>query len=508
MDSLPQTLIKSLKIFEAVELELQAVRNLIPPEPWTEALASKKKEVTAWISSMLSSNYRPTGSVLTNAKKASHGIRPVPTLGLAERVVYRSLVEYILREHRVGSRTQKDYRDFVIAPIVFAHARSKENKRLEEAQLPTLRNIRYIVESDITAFYQYIDHEVLRRELELQTGKTEAVAYLIQFLAELEGKAYGLPQLLGPSDDLSEVHIGIMERDLVRQGLYLWRFNDDFRVACESYSDALGAIEMLAESARAIGLVIADHKTLTPSVRTYVRRALRSEPDTLNADVDLDTAQIELSDYLDPGGEKTIEEASTAIRRIALDPSDPQSINLKDIKRDETTILRNALASLTRFSSDVGLAYMQRLFSFVPSLTPEIAHYLIAMHEGHGEKVEQLWDKLSQRASSEWQSLWLIYVSRYLGITGGSSSRIDWIRKQKNKGQGRLIHGEAEIALAMISETSFAELDRALRMESQALAPWYVLAVKQLTKGETAPTDKQIEAVKNSSRLYRWLLGD
>lgn len=505
MDSLPQALIKKLNIIDAVGSELTAVRNLIPPEPWTDILSPKRKEIAAWISTLLASRYHPTSSVLTNAKKAGYGIRPVPTISLVDRIIYRSLVEYILKNYAVSSRSKDEYRRFVIAPIAHARSRIIERKKLEEEGLPTIRPIRYVVEADITAFYQYIDHEVLRRELELQTGEIEAIGYLIQFLAELEGRTFGLPQLLDPSDQLSEVHIGIVERDLIRRGLVLWRFNDDFRIACESYSDALSAIEMLAESSRAIGLVIADHKTYTPSIRTYMKRALRSEPDNLEADSEDDIEQAELNDYFDPGGEKSIEEALTALQRISLDPEDPDSIDLKNTKREEVTVLRNAIASLTRHESDLGLSYVIRLFNFVPSLTPEIANYLILMYEGNKERVEKIWDMTSKHSSSEWQSLWLIYISRKLGIAA-TPSRTEWIKSQRDKGYGRLIHGEAELALAAIAASTFPDLDRALRMESQALAPWYILAIKELVTTDMRPTDRQITAIKESSRLYKWLM--
>jgi hypothetical protein len=55
-----------------------------------------------------------------------------------------------------------------------------------------------------------------------------------------------------------------VERGLVRRGLKVWRFNDDFRILCQSYQ------ETLASEARNVGLMINDHKTFTPGMWKYI----------------------------------------------------------------------------------------------------------------------------------------------------------------------------------------------------------------------------------------------
>ena len=73
----------------------------------------------------------------------------------------------------------------------------------------------------------------------------ELVNALMQLLEETQGRAYGLPQLLDPSDRLSEVYIDRVERALIRAGFHTWRYNDDFRIGCRDYPETLDAIEHL-----------------------------------------------------------------------------------------------------------------------------------------------------------------------------------------------------------------------------------------------------------------------
>jgi hypothetical protein len=53
-----------------------------------------------------------------------------------------------------------------------------------------------VVESDFASFYQYIDHEVLKAEIQLQTGEVQFASLLIALLCEVERRRFGLRQLL------------------------------------------------------------------------------------------------------------------------------------------------------------------------------------------------------------------------------------------------------------------------------------------------------------------------
>jgi hypothetical protein len=122
-------------------------------------------------------------------------------------------------------------------------------------------------------------------------------------------------------------------------------------------------------------------------------------------------------------------------------------------------------------------------------------------------KVAEIWDTLRAHDSlSDWQALWLIYACRQLALLSKDSSRIDWVKIQKERGVGRLLHAESCLALADVGGVTFAELDQSLRLQPEALNPWYVLAMKDLRPNNPV-LGQQIRAVRDTSPLYRLLLG-
>lgn len=249
MIELPDAILKKLKLNEAAEQEAAAWRNLVPPEPWQSVVAAKPGPFAGWVKTRLASGARNAPSIVANARKTHQGIRPVPVIGIAERIAFRALTNWVLSDVAPANRTADDYREFVSGPLIVAF-KGKSSFRISDS------TVEYVIQADIAAFYQYIDHGILSGELEMQTGKVEGSRALIAILGEIQGKEFGLPQLLDASDQLSDLYIAILHRHLTRLGLKLWRYNDDFRFTADGYDEAQQIIEDLSAGAHEIGLVL------------------------------------------------------------------------------------------------------------------------------------------------------------------------------------------------------------------------------------------------------------
>lgn len=194
--------------------------------------------------------FAPVPGQIVTVRKSGHGVRPVAELSIRDRVLYRALVrrwEEVLPE---PDRSSEAHEAFLKAPLGTDAA-------------PT-----YVVSSDVTACYEYIDHGLLAREVLARTGDSDGVEALTSLLAGLMGRSYGLPQQSGSSDVLAEVYLSVVERRLLRQGLAVWRYNDDSRIAVDSWSEALNAVDALERECRAIGLALNDLKTVIRKVTT------------------------------------------------------------------------------------------------------------------------------------------------------------------------------------------------------------------------------------------------
>lgn len=502
MQRVADSVVQQLDLVTAAQQEAGTWRNLIPPEPWLDAVAANPSGFADWVTVRLASGARNAPATLVNTRKAGQGVRPVPVVGIGERIAYRALTNLVLRQVPPPARSAEDYRAFVSGPISYSFQGEGPVHRIGDARLG------YVAETDIAAFYQYVDHDRLRQELELQTARVTESELVISLLGEIQGTAFGLPQLLDPSDGLSEVYIRIMERDVARQGLLIWRYNDDFRVGTDSYDGAQNAIERMSDAARGIGLVLSEHKTHISKFITYLLRHMSDAVDDDDAQIDPSKADIWITDYPDIEDEVAIEVALEALKRIELQPKAPGRIDLKNIRTEDLRALRQAVNVLANREDPSALPFLVRLFLFAAPLAPRLGDYMVKVSATHSSTISTIWDELTQqhdRSLSDWQRIWLVYVARQTGMLATrSEARINWHRAQLNRSTD-LLHAEASLSLAGIGAIEFDQLDVSLRMRPEPLAPWYTLGIKALT-GTGAANTNRVNAVKNTSDMYRLLI--
>ena len=113
-----------------------------------------------------------------------------------------------------------------------------------------------------------------------QTGDGQRVDTLTTLLTAITGRRYGLPQQNHPSDVLAEAYIDVLERRLHRANARVWRYSDDFRIATDSWSDALATVDLLEREVRRIGLTLNDSKTVIRRGDTY-EASLKRRKDSL-----------------------------------------------------------------------------------------------------------------------------------------------------------------------------------------------------------------------------------
>ena len=500
MNRIPESLLNQLDLPAAVEAEARARRDHIPPEPWVEIALSKKQEVGKVVHGRLAAGLQVAPNVVINVRKARLGTRPVPIMGIAERVAYRALTSYVIGEGIEPDRSPDDYKDFLGGPIRYA---------FDETPGWFLgTSLKYVLEADIAGFYEYVDHQILSAELQLQTGKIEAIDVLLELLAETQKRSFGLPQMVDASDGLSEVYIGIVERDLVRAGWPVWRFNDDFRIGCRTYSEALYAIERLDESARAVGLMVSDHKRFTWTLAKYVATIAGLTIHEITADTHPSDVEAFVVSY-DMLVDDQIETAVSTLNRVRFKNGTSDAIDLKQLKASEVGDLKRAVTTLTSHRDDAGLDVVTDLLIYVPSLTPSICEYLIAIGaDGRTAEVAPIVESALNTVSlGEWQAIWISHLCRKLDLLAANAKGcLEWVKEQRERGRGRPLGAEAALALAGVCAIDFDDLDIALRAEPEALAPWFILGMKSIAVSKGGNYRRRCRAVGDSSPLNRLLL--
>lgn len=494
MQEVPAAILKKLDLRGAAEKEAVAWRNLLPPEPWCQHVAQSPGHFARWVNTRLSSGVRNAPSAVVDARKAKQAFRPVPVVGIGERIALRALTDWVLEDVDKPERGQDQYRAFVSGPIGRAFPKGR-SARLSQAAID------YVVQADIAAFYQYVDHGVLLEELQVRTGKVEAARLLVELLGEIQGATYGLPQLLEASDALSEVYIQILERDVARRTSDIWRFNDDFRIGANGYGNAQQALEDLSAAARPLGLILSDHKTSIVKFSTYFWHNAIGEVGDSDVEVNPDEVEVWMEEYPDLSDDELVETAQATVTRLGDDSDDP--IDLTDPSSRDVRDLRRAFNILSRHGDKSGLRYIEEIFRFVPQLTPRLCDYMVSAHRsGHG--VTRVWNAISKRSGTHnvWQRAWLTYVARECRIASKTSE--GWLQSQFRGAPSGLLHAETSLSLARSNMIEFEHLDAALRTQPEALAAWYALAVNDLPD----VPQQQRKAVRASSPLFALLIDE
>lgn len=450
----------------AVASELASYNKLLPPR-WSDvSLTGNEPAVAEWLHALMRREVTVDPEEVVLARKLGRGARPIALLGLKERLLYRGAVSLV--EARTGSpdRSQEAYEEFQRAPL-------------------DIDNCSHVLKADIASYYQYIDHERLVDEVVAQSGDDLAVTLAVDLLREASSRRFGLPQLNLASDVLADLYIDPVRRDLTRGQFMVWRFADDFRVACRSYAEALAALEATDHAARELGLVLNEFKTSTPS-RDHYESSLTAVADRereLFAALDIEELEEpepgEYSDALDVTesedrdvllDEDEFDEGDIA---LAPEPDDDDPVSQAQLaaaskvleawveeEEDEETqrseraritakLLGRAIRVFARGRDTTALEYVPSVLVYEPSLAPTVARYLIRCSVSSRREVRDVLDLVcGRRIVSPWQAIWIAYVAGELSRKRGGAdlTHVGWLHEQL-RSRSSVLRAEAALAL-------------------------------------------------------------
>ncbi len=215
--------------------------------------------------------YSPSGAERLYQPKSSGTLRGLAVLSVEDSIVYQAMCNVIMRRSLPHLSPFANRHVFAHLPQTekspFAVMRWQEQYRrfgrAMEAAWRTER--RWLVEADVAAFYDSVDHGLLCTLLE---GELQIARQLIELIgACLASWSYhpngrplmrGLPQGHQASDLLSTVFLSQVDREMCRQGsqdVYL-RYVDDIRILCWDRNSALRALAGLGQAMSQVGLIL------------------------------------------------------------------------------------------------------------------------------------------------------------------------------------------------------------------------------------------------------------
>ncbi|AMB41642.1 MULTISPECIES: RNA-directed DNA polymerase [Paenarthrobacter] len=431
--NLAPELLKRLNLERAVELEMTMSNRLMPRRPDRIALATKANEVRALLRPKYAKGQFGDLADILFVEKNRRGRRPISEMTLRDRVLFRALVDLIAETLPPQLVTRVPHEEFKTSLLAADQAR-------------------YISKTDVTSYYEYVDHDRLADELEAQTGEAPAIAALKELLWRIMGRRVGLPQVHRSSDILGDTYIDPVRRRMRRAGYHVTTYSDDFRIASPSLAHARQALETCAREVRSLGLTLNEAKTFTYTAPNYVlslnafsdaEKQLFEEGDGHDEDLRLlflDGYSDESDDGAPDDVPKTLaaSAAKPVLEEDALFSSPPDEVTVDKPEQTRAaqkawkiwveekegnskhsiteaaiteTLLGRALPILGRSGITEPVDFLSQLLRFEPALTPQISTYIIELAStgpGARTKLRRILDLLFEEQSfSVWQKIWL-----------------------------------------------------------------------------------------------------
>lgn len=420
--------------------------DLIPERPEDNVGGSLgRRFADALAVDIASGAYEPTPAHFIAVPKRGFTTRPAAVLALADRVVYDALVATF------EDRIEKTLVDNVMWP----RGRRGERRWADFIRHPVQNSATtHVVESDISGFYESIDHQILERRLIQLTGRREAAEALTKMLSRIMGGPRGIPQGLDPSDALATVYLTYVDGQARVTGLEYVRNGDDMRIACDSFSQARQALATLETAVRSQALLLNSSKTRIVRRETYEeelaalegrRTALRSRlvdvrRQALLADEEQLQAKLVAAGFGETAWAVWYHETQTAAEAIELlreqlDPSDGEVAEalFRDTidqrgQLDEALFHQSLVESLRRLQamrSPAAISDAAQLLLAYPDKVELLCRYLLDVASSHATEVAQTLDAYAadQRFRTDLEWAWVLRVASHLGVAVGPAMR-------------------------------------------------------------------------------------
>lgn len=485
---LPEGLIARLDFERAVVEETSKSPDLLPSHT-AEAVGSERaSELAQLVQANTESGFEATAQETIWASKGRYRHRPVAALPLRERVTLRALVNELVDELGELDRSYERYQSF-------------ERDVLHDS------TARYVVIADVSSFYYYIDHGHLQQRLVDAAGRADTALAVRELLTGIANRQFGLPQGHYVSDWLSEQILSPIDRRLLRRGLSITRYADDFRIGASTWREAHRILEELSSELYGVGLTLNEEKSRILKRTTYEEHVGRIEE---KLEERLTEAQVDMS-HFDPYTGVTLSAADQdvaveGLSRFFVEAAEerlqgglsPQNAALN------RRMLRMSLGSLARVGAPAAVSYAARLLNTDPSLVDRYGAYLRAVTQaGFTQEVSAAIDSRigGGQYVAGWELAWLaeslIVSSAISGLQADVMSQM-----MDSRGLPGTLRARASIALASHSKVDVDVLLRLYEEVAAAARPDVVAALA--LRASTGQRPKVRSAIADHP-LYEWI---
>lgn len=351
--------------YEAIRYDWANVRSFLA-----------QQDVQKWI-------VRPHRTMLS--PKSKYGFRVITQLDPLDFLVYAALIRELGSDIETARISPSIVFSFRFSPgsggqLFDANLDYSDFRAKAEELLKTDSRISHVAVTDIADFYPRIYHHRLEASLDNATTSRDHVVSVRRLLSGWNGtETWGIPVGNAPSRLLAEVAITDVDEALLANGVKFIRYNDDYRIFANGYSQAYRQVAFLADVLyRNHGLTLQPQKTVIATKAEFERRFLpgpeEREVDSLSEKFESLCSELGLTDWY----EDIVYDDLTDDQKKLVD-----SLNLVEIFEEEAAkddsdfgVIRFVLSRMGQLGDDALVdEALKRLDSLYPAF-PSIIEYL------------------------------------------------------------------------------------------------------------------------------------
>ena len=240
--------------------------DLVPDPLAYEDFKSDKDNLLKSVKQRLQAGYEPTDLLKMDVPKSEFAFRPGSIPVIEDRLAYTALIgsfaemidstledEDVVASYRVQTGRKR---------ALFKFGLNQWFKFQNQVRAAYDEGYRYLLATDLTAYFDHIDHNILAGHLRGVGVKEAPVDLLTKLLRHwAEGKSIGIPQGLDPSSLLGNFYLDPLDKSMVREKYRYVRYVDDIRVFGHTRSELRRAMLHIVRETRDLGLHVQTGKT-------------------------------------------------------------------------------------------------------------------------------------------------------------------------------------------------------------------------------------------------------
>lgn len=372
-----------------------------------------------------SGEYSPTLVDVIDLPKDELNVRPLSRFSLEDRLIYESclfaiapIIDSVI-PNRVYSYRWSRWKGRLYSPRTRWVLMQKRARRINRRNPGHL-----LLRTDISAFYEYIDLEILHGELRSLGLPSWALLTLESFLRDFNtfSHAWGLPQGPDSSGVLANLYLLPLDNMIRRQGLQHVRYSDDLMVFGATWAELRSILMRLNRICRSRHLTLSSAKTKIIPASEVPEDLENSSKDAIRYGIDIaseDSAE-NLHEYFDrAAAEFNVRDVRFSLNQLIRLRDDwavawllKQLPDLPHLADDAVNYLREFRSARPDIDEELAAMLANGNFSPYPPVERRVIQYLVVSDVAKQKALDACWDIVSDSNKS---SIVREFAARYVG---------------------------------------------------------------------------------------------